>query len=127
MARNTPGDHRAKTACVVTTSTGPAHQSPACTVHEISSQGRPDRVAGHTDHGQEEHPNGGHDSLQPTRPHLALHKPILPKSSQTRGYRPVQTIVDGRPKIETGARKNPLTWAFIQIERASSDRRDDRI
>ncbi|WP_268997617.1 hypothetical protein [Saccharothrix luteola] len=30
-------------------------------------------------------------------------------------------------KIDTGARKSPLTWAFIQIERASSDRRDDRI
>jgi hypothetical protein len=30
-------------------------------------------------------------------------------------------------KIDASARKNPLTWDFIQVERASSDRRDDRI
>ncbi|MFC5056407.1 hypothetical protein [Saccharothrix xinjiangensis] len=30
-------------------------------------------------------------------------------------------------KIISIARKNPLTWENIQIERASSDRRDDRI
>jgi hypothetical protein len=30
-------------------------------------------------------------------------------------------------KINSSARKSPLTWDFIQIERASSDRRDDRI
>ncbi|MBY8853525.1 hypothetical protein K7G98_36955, partial [Saccharothrix sp. MB29] len=62
--RNAARDgHRAQNIHAATTGHHPCSPVAACTLHEITDRKHPDSTAAHVDHGQEEHPNGGRDSL----------------------------------------------------------------